>query len=101
MIKSICLDKDDCNILQDVFDPNNSGIGKSIGDIDVRLGKIKIADNIQKKYKTFHRDLDLSLLPADLLSPHRLLYLVIFHPIHEDSFLACAKINLRKPIHTK
>ncbi|XP_050455769.1 uncharacterized protein LOC126853760 [Cataglyphis hispanica] len=94
-------DKDNCNILQNVFDPNTSGIGKSIGDVDVRLGKIKVAVNTQKQYKTFYRDPELSLLPADLLGPHRHLYLVIFHPVHEDSFLACAKINHRKPIHTK
>ncbi|XP_025262110.1 uncharacterized protein LOC105249019 [Camponotus floridanus] len=94
-------DKDNCNILQNVFDPHTSGVGKSIGDVDVRLGKIKIAINTQEQYKAFYRDPELSLLPADLLGPHRHLYLVIFHPTHEDSFLACAKINHRKPIHTK
>lgn len=97
----ICLDKDNCNILQNVFDPNNSGVGKSIGDIDVRLGKVKIAINTQEKYKTFYRDSELSLLPADLIGPHRHLYLVIFHLVHEDSFLACAKINHHKAIYTK
>lgn len=95
------IDKDNCNILQNVFDPNNSGAERSIGDVDVRLGKIKVATNAQQKYKTFYRDPELSLLPADLLGPHRHLYLVIFHPVHEDSFLACARINHRKPIHTK
>lgn len=95
------LDKLNCNILQNVFDPNNSGAGKSIGDVDVRLGKVKIATNMQEKHKTFYRDPELSLLPVDLLIPHRHLYLVIFHPVHEDSFLACAKINHRKPIHVK
>ncbi|XP_039303730.1 uncharacterized protein LOC105197011 isoform X2 [Solenopsis invicta] len=93
-------DKNDCNILQNVFDPNNSDAGKSIGDIDVRLGKVKVAVT-QEKYKTFYKDSELSLMPADLLGPHRHLYLVIFHPVHEDSFLACAKINHRKPIYTK
>lgn len=95
------LDKNNCNILQNVFDPNNVGVGKSIGDVDVRLGKVKVAANTQEKYKTFYRDPELSLLPTDLLGPHRHLYLVIFHPVHEDSFLACAKINHRKPIHVK
>ncbi|XP_020297647.1 uncharacterized protein LOC109862119 isoform X2 [Pseudomyrmex gracilis] len=93
--------KDNCNILQSVFDPNDSGVGESIGDIDVRLGKVKVAVTTKENYKTFYRDPELSLLSADLLSPHRHLYLVIFHPIHQDSFLACAKINHRKPIHTK
>ncbi|XP_071566892.1 uncharacterized protein Rsod isoform X1 [Temnothorax nylanderi] len=100
-ILEIGKDKNNCNILQNVFDPNNSGVGKSIGDVDVRLGKIKVAINTQDKYKTFYRDSELSLLPADLLGPHRHLYLVIFHPMHEDSFLACAKINHRKPVYTK
>lgn len=95
------LDKNNCNILQNVFDPNNSGVGKSIGDVDVRLGKVKIAINTQDEYKTFYRDSELSLLPANLLGPHRHLYLVIFHSVHEDSFLACAKINYRKPVYTK
>ncbi|KAL6264113.1 hypothetical protein P5V15_004191 [Pogonomyrmex californicus] len=94
-------DKNNCNILQNVFDPNNSGDEKSIGDIDVRLGKVKVAIDTKEKYKTFYRDPELSLLPTDLLGPHRHLYLVIFHPVHEDSFLACAKINHRKSIHTK
>ncbi|XP_011873780.1 PREDICTED: uncharacterized protein LOC105565305 [Vollenhovia emeryi] len=94
-------DKDNCNILQSVFDPNDSGVGKSIGDVDVRLGKVKVAINMQDKYKTFYRDSKLSLLPADLLGPHRHLYLVIYHSVHEDSFLACAKITHRKPVYTK
>ncbi|KAK2588649.1 hypothetical protein KPH14_006415 [Odynerus spinipes] len=91
-------DKSNCNILQTVFDPDNAGTGKSIGDIDARLGKIKVAVKQSKRYKTSYRDPELSLLPADLLGPHRLLYLVVFHPTHDDSFLACAKINHRKPI---
>lgn len=95
------LDQHNCNFLQNVFDPNNSGVGKSIGDVDVRLGKVKVATNTQERYKTFYRDPELSLLPVDLLVPHRHLYLVIFHPVHEDSFLACAKINHRKSIYTK
>lgn len=100
-IFNIGKDKSNCNILQTVFDPDNAGVGRSLGDIDVRLGKIKVATNPAKKYKTSYRDPELSLLPADLLGPHRLLYLVIFHPTHDDSFLACAKINHRKPILAK
>ncbi|XP_047350470.1 uncharacterized protein LOC124949465 isoform X2 [Vespa velutina] len=100
-IFNIGKDKSNCNILQTVFDPDNAGPGKSIGDVDMRLGKIKVAVKQSPKYKTSYRDPELSLLPADLLGPHRLLYLVIFHPTHDDSFLACAKINHRKPILAK
>lgn len=84
-----------------MFDPNNAGLGKSIGDVDARLGKLRVVGDSSKRFKTFYRDPELSLLPADLLGPHRLLYLVIFHSIREDSFLACAKINHRKPIIAK
>ena len=100
-IFDISKDKSSCNILQTVFDPDNGGNGKGIGDVDMRLGKIKVATNYQKRYKTLHRDSELSLLPADLLGPHRLLYLVIFHPTHDDSFLVCTKIIHRKPIIAK
>ncbi|XP_043258035.1 uncharacterized protein LOC122400578 [Colletes gigas] len=100
-IFDISKDKSSCNILQSVFDPNNAGNGKAIGDVDTRLGKLKVATNYQKRYKTLYRDSELSLLPADLLGPHRLLYLVIFHPTHDDSFLVCGKINHRKSILAK
>ncbi|KAG7190089.1 hypothetical protein KM043_006224 [Ampulex compressa] len=94
-------DKSNCNTLQSVFDPDNAGAEKSIGDIDARLGKIKVATDFRKKYKASYRDPELSLLPADLLGPHRQLYLVIFHPTHDDSFLACAKIKHRQPVFVK
>ncbi|XP_034178940.2 uncharacterized protein Rsod isoform X1 [Osmia lignaria lignaria] len=100
-IFDISKDKSSCNILQTVFDPDNAGNGEGIGDIDMRLGKIKVATNHHKRYKTLYRDSKLSLLPADLLGPHRLLYLVIFHPTHDDSFLVCTKINHRKTIFAK
>ncbi|XP_046613525.1 uncharacterized protein LOC124301932 isoform X1 [Neodiprion virginianus] len=92
---------DNCNILQTVFDPKNSEPGKSIGDVDSRLGKVKVATDYQKKLKTAYRDPELALLPTDLLGPHRLLYVVIFHPTHDDSFLACAKIRHRRQITAK
>ncbi|XP_053977399.1 uncharacterized protein LOC128875655 isoform X1 [Hylaeus volcanicus] len=94
-------DKSSCNILQTVFDPNNAGDGKAIGDIDSRLGKIKVTTKHRNMYKTLYRDSELSLLPTDLLGPHRILYLVIFHPTHDDSFLVCSKINHRKPTLVK
>ncbi|XP_024941705.1 uncharacterized protein LOC107268693 isoform X2 [Cephus cinctus] len=93
--------EDNCNILQTVFDPDNLGESKSIGDIDTRLGKIKVVTNVNKKFKTSYRDPEISLLPADLLGPYRSLFLVIFHPTHDDSFLACAKIRHHKPIFAK
>lgn len=92
---------DNCNILQTIFDPNNAGTGKSIGDIDSRLGKLKVATDFDKKSKIAYRDLELALLPGDLLGPQRVLYVVIFHPTHDDSFLACAKIKHRKEITAK
>ncbi|XP_012281553.1 uncharacterized protein LOC105700357 [Orussus abietinus] len=92
---------DNCNVLQTVFDPDNAGSSKSIGDIDSRLGKIKVAVDSRKSSKKLYRDPELSLLPADLLGPHRLLYLVVFHPTHDDSFLACARIKHHRPIIAK
>ncbi|XP_076765114.1 uncharacterized protein LOC143432228 [Xylocopa sonorina] len=100
-ILDISKDKSSCNILQTVFDPDNAGSGTAIGDVDSRLGKVQVAVNHHKRYKTLYRDTKLSLLPADLLGPHRQLYLVIFHPTHDDSFLVCSKINHKKPIFAK
>lgn len=94
-------DKSNCNILQSIFDPDNAGVNKSIGDIDMRLGKIKIARNISRRRKSSYRDPTLDLLPNDFIGSHRLLYLVIFHPTNTDSFLACAKIQYRKPLMAK
>lgn len=94
-------DKSDCNILQTVFDPDDLGAGNSIGDVDGRLGKIRVAVDTTKKLKTSYRDPVISLLPADLLGSHRSLYLVIFHPTHTDSILACAKIKHRKFVLAK
>lgn len=90
----------DCNILQLVFDPDNRGTGKSIGDVDDRLGKVKIAlDHNRRKFKTLFRDDELSLLPNDLTGPQRRLYLVIFEKNHEDVFLACANIRYEHPVN--
>ncbi|XP_008545809.1 uncharacterized protein LOC103570004 [Microplitis demolitor] len=94
-------ERNDCDILQTVFDPDDLGVGKAIGDIDSRLGKIKVAVDVNKKSKSAYKDQVISLLPADLLGTHRSLYLVIFHPTHSDSFLACAKIKNQKFIIAK
>ena len=95
------IDKSNCNILQTVFDPDNAGTDKSIGDVDMRLGKIKVATNPTKNTKTFYRDPGLDLLPTDVIGSHRLLYLVLFHTNHSDAFLACAKIKHRRPVLAK
>lgn len=87
-----------CNTLQLVFDPQDKGKGKSIGDIDGRVGKLKVTTNyLQKPMKQLFRDEDLVLLPSDLNGPSRKLYIVIFDPNHPDSFIGCAKIRHLKP----
>lgn len=86
--------EENCNKLQLVFDPQVRGAGKAIGDIDSRLGNLKITTNSQKnKYPQLFNDRDLVLLPSDLYGPSRKLYVVIFDPVHPDTFLACAKIR--------
>ncbi|KAJ8968153.1 hypothetical protein NQ314_002407, partial [Rhamnusium bicolor] len=68
---------DNCDILQLVFDPDDKGEGKGIGDIDVRLGRVKISTNYnQYKYKTLYRDDKLVLLPSDLSGPQRRLVII-------------------------
>lgn len=94
--------QENCNILQLVFDPQVRGDGKAIGDIDARLGKVKIStDYSKRRYTTLFRDDQLILLPNDLSGPQRRLYLVIFENKHPDSFLACAKIRYEHPITAK
>ncbi|XP_056632651.1 uncharacterized protein LOC130442509 [Diorhabda sublineata] len=93
---------DNCNILQLVFDPDNKEKGKALGDIDKRLGKVKVSTDYSRyKYKTLFRDTKLLLLPSDLTGPQRRLYLVLFESKHQDVFLGCAKINYNSPIHTR
>ncbi|KAJ8686259.1 hypothetical protein QAD02_022053, partial [Eretmocerus hayati] len=90
-----------CNILQAVFDPDNAGLNRSIGDIDTRVGKIRIASRSSPNPRSSHYDPHLALLPIELLGPYRVLYLVIFHPTHEDLFLACAKIKPHRAVTAK
>lgn len=87
-----------CNVLQLIFDPQNVGNGKSIGDVDSRLGKIKIATDTKRQFvrELFHDD-DLMLLPSDLTGPHRHLFVVLYDSAHEGNFLACAKIRHVRP----
>lgn len=92
----------DCNVLQLVFDPESRGDGKAIGDIEARLGRMRVAtDYTRQRYKTLFRDQELILLPSDLTGPQRRLYLVVFDSKHEDSFLACAKIRYEHPITSR
>ncbi|VEN46002.1 unnamed protein product, partial [Callosobruchus maculatus] len=87
--------EDNCNILQLVFDPDDRGPGKSVGDLDTRLGKLKVSRNYNRyKFKRLYRDAELDLHPG----PQRSLYLVLFESKHEDVFLACAKIRYDRPI---
>lgn len=91
-----------CNVLQLVFDPESKGNGKAIGDIDGRLGRVRVAMDYRKnRYKTLFRDQELILLPSDLTGPQRRLYLVVFESKHPDSFLACAKIRYDHPITSR
>lgn len=87
-----------CDVLQIVFDPQNVGNGKSIGDVDSRLGKIKVAsDPRRRSIRELYHDENLLLLPSDLTGPHRHLFVVIYDSLHEGNFLACAKIRHIRP----
>nr|XP_023029851.1 uncharacterized protein LOC111517802 [Leptinotarsa decemlineata] len=95
-------DRNDCNILQLVFDPDAKGPGKGVGDIDSRVGKVKVSTDYNKfKFKTLFRDEQLVLLPSDLAGPQRRLYLVLFERKHEDVFLGCAKIRYENPVNAR
>ncbi|VVC90046.1 unnamed protein product [Leptidea sinapis] len=90
--------EDNCNVLQVVFDPENSGDGMSVGDLDSRLGLIKVAadPNIQKTRKLY-KDEVLNILRNDMDVTKRSLYVVIYDNRHTDSFLACAKLRKAPP----
>lgn len=94
--------KDNCDILQLAFDPDDKGEGKGYGDVDVRLGKLKVSTDYNKyKFKRLYRDEELILLPGDLTGPQRRLYIVIFESKHEDVFLGCSKIRYEHPINAR
>lgn len=94
--------QDNCDILQLVFDPDDRGSGKAFGDIDARLGQVKISTDYNKyKFKTLFRDEQLILLPSDLTGPQRRLYLVLFEKKHKDVFLGCAKIIYDHPVNAR
>lgn len=84
--------EENCNVLQVIYDPQNYGAGQSIGDIDLRLGKLNISENVLKhKIRQVFHDDKLHLLPTDLTGPSRKLYVVITDK--NNDFLACAKIR--------
>lgn len=87
-----------CDVLQLVFDPTNVGNGKSIGDIDGRLGQIKVSTDAQKyDVRELYHDDELVLLPSDLTGPHRQLFVVLYDSDHPKKFFACAKIRHIRP----
>lgn len=84
--------EENCNVLQVIYDPQNYGPGNSIGDIDLRVGKLNISEDVLKSsVRQVFRDDQLHLLPADFNVPSRKLYVVITD--HKNDFLACAKIR--------
>lgn len=90
--------EDNCNVLQVVFDPENSGDGMSVGDLDTRLGQIKVATDANKvKAKTLYKNDVINVLRHDMEVTKRSLYVVIYDDKHSDSFLACAKLRLSQP----
>lgn len=89
--------ENNCNILQLVFNPHNSDVGQSVGDIDTRLGKIQVAAKDNTETRELFHDEKLVLLPSDLTGPQRQLYVVLFDTMHPNNFLACAKIRHIKP----
>lgn len=90
--------EENCNVLQVVYDPQNYGAGKGIGDIDSRVGKLNISENVRREnIRQLFRYEQLVLLPADLTGPSRKLYVVIYDAVHPTNFLACAKIRHLAP----
>lgn len=87
-----------CNVLQLLYDPRNLGHGKSIGDIDVRVGPLNVAkDARRQESRQLFRDDKLVVLPSDLIGPHRQLFVVVYDPVHHKDFFACAKIRNIRP----
>lgn len=87
-----------CNVLQLIYDPQNLGSGKSLGDIDKRVGNIQVAKHIRRRpSKQQFQDKELILLPSDLTGLHRQLFVVIYDNVHTNQFLACAKIRNIRP----
>lgn len=87
--------EENCNALQLVYDPEDKGQGKGIGDVDQRVGKAHVAVDVTKiSQKATFRDFELSALSSAIVGEQRKLYVVIFDDQHGDSFLSCSKIRL-------
>lgn len=94
--------EDNCDVLQIVFDPENSGDGLSVGDLDNRFGLIKVAsEGSTKKFKTLYKNEVLHELKADMEVTKRSLYVVVYDDRYEGSFLGCAKLRTVHPKVTK
>lgn len=84
----------DCNSLQIVFDPQNGEPGKTIGDLDSRLGPIPVNAYETNSMRSFlKRDETLVLLPSDITGLKRRLYIVIFDAVKTDDIVACAEVR--------
>lgn len=88
---------ENCNALQIIFNPTNEQHSTKIGDIDLRLGKTKIAN---RKFSYSSRkiffDSELSLLPSDI-DGGRQLYIVLYEEAHDNVVIACSRIRSVKP----
>lgn len=94
--------EDNCNVLQLVFDPENAGDGMSVGDLDSRLGLVKVATDANKrKVRTLYKDDVINMLRSDMEVTKRSLYVVVYDNRHPDSFLGCAKLRSIPPKSTK
>ncbi|KAG8225429.1 hypothetical protein J437_LFUL004250 [Ladona fulva] len=104
-----------CNFLQILFDPDsrddsncsedNSGSCKA-GDLTSKLGKITVQPNPALKpsaaasAKKLFRDPHFPMpteISANAAVATRSLYVVLYDPQHEDSFLACARLRRHHP----
>ncbi|KOB69158.1 Superoxide dismutase (Cu-Zn), partial [Operophtera brumata] len=81
--------EDNCNVLQVVFDPESNDNSRSVGDLDSRLGQIKVATEANvKKVKTLYKHEVINVLRSDMEVTKRSLYVVIYDNKHSQSFLA-------------
>lgn len=90
--------EENCNALQIIFNPTNEQNSSKVGDIDLRAGKIKIAQrkNTIPTSRQMFFDSDLSLLPSDI-DGSRHLHLVLYEERHDNVVLACSRIRSVKP----
>lgn len=98
IVENIRRTEGDCNSLQLVFDPQNGEQGKTVGDLDNRLGPLLVnAYETKSKRRFLKRDEELVLLPADLAGLKRRLYVVIFDSTKVEDIIDCAEIRHIRP----